>query len=48
MWSKELAPDSDDEDEEEVKNRVGDRETWYKKQVDYWSVRLHNPVIEVR
>ncbi len=43
MWKQELYP------EEaklmaaagiEIKNRVGDQDSWYKKQVSYWDVRL--------
>lgn len=39
MWEKELKAKKGTKDqEEEVKGRVGDEQSWYKKQVEYWNV----------
>jgi hypothetical protein len=38
MWKKELDPTLPNE-ELKIEGRIGDQETWYKKQVDYWNVR---------
>ena len=39
MWKKELKPDAIEKEMDDVKGRVGDEESWYKKQVEYWDVR---------
>ena len=39
MWKKELEPAK--AEELKYEGRVGDKDSWYKKQVEYWDVRYH-------
>eukprot|EP00347_Sterkiella_histriomuscorum_P022135 403331558 len=40
MWQRELEPDYDEEEEDEkIEGRVGSKDAWYKKQVEYWSTQ---------
>lgn len=41
MWNKELDPSQASIAEEmKIQGRVGDKSSWYSKQVDYWNVKI--------